>query len=193
MSYVIATINDKIKIDDGKAVYATPLDQYLKNKGYGEISVYTTLNDSLEVTGFFNMKIFLSEGINPNVMTEILTELENLGAPKGSKLTIKESEEIPFGKREGLGLYLNFTNPFPEKENKKKYAIYEERKSDIYFIMLELQLLTNTREDFVRQCAGETYTALFLYGPSFDQMKKETSEFINTHPSCKGAKVVQVA
>ena len=184
MSCITVTLNDKIQPIDRGDVYEDPLDEWLKSKNYGEVTgAGTHLTESGEITGC-DLEIFLSGGNDPHVISQMIAKLEEWGAPKGSKLTIEESEkEIAFGKKEGLGIYLNGESLDPE--------VYQ--NCDINVVLSELQRLTNCEEEVARFWEGGSETALFFYGPSFAHMKNEISKFITTYPLCKDAKVVQIA
>lgn len=46
-------------------------------------------------------------------------------------------------------------------------------------------------ENVYKEC--DTETAIYFYGESFDNMKKDILEFVNTYPLCKGAIIVKIA
>jgi hypothetical protein len=183
--YLVAQLNDKVGPIDRGLTYEDPLDEFLKNKNYGEV---TGGGSYLEETGEIaccDIEIKLSNSeIDRTIISNIILKLEALGAPKGSVLTIsKTKEEIPFGKKEGLALYIDGQNLPPE--------VYS--NCDINFVISELHRLTNIEPNADRNWEGKRETALYFFSDSFEQMKASISDFIVTYPLCKGARIVQIA
>ncbi len=184
-NFIVAQLNEKIMPIDRGLVYEDPLDEFLKEKGYGEVTGGGTLQEKTGELAYCDVEISLaSNSIDKTVIADIIGKLENLGAPKGSKLIIENTkDEIPFGKKEGLAIYLDGQN-LPEE-------VYKE--CDVNFVLSELHRLTNIEPNTDRNWQGEKETALYFFGDSFEQMKNSISEFIATYPLCKGARVVQIA
>lgn len=184
-NFIVAQLNEKIMPIDRGLVYEDPLDEFLKERGYGEVTGGGTLQEKTGELAYCDVEISLaSNSIDKNVIADIIGKLENLGAPKGSKLIIENTkDEIPFGKKEGLAIYLDGQN-LPEE-------VYKE--CDVNFVLSELHRLTNIEPNADRNWQGEKETALYFFGDSFEQMKNSISGFIATYPLCKGARVVQIA
>jgi hypothetical protein len=114
----------------------------------------------------------------------IIETLERLGAPKGSKLICGEQgEEIPFGRTEGLAVYLNGTD-LPQE-------VYE--NSDVNHVFEEFNRLLEGEGQIHSYWEGPEETALYMYGSSFAAMKSLLAEFIESYPLCQRARIVQVA
>ncbi len=184
-NYIVAQLNEKVGPIDRGFVYEDPLDEFLKDKQYGEVTGGGTVQEKTGELSYCDIEIELtSKIIDRSAIAEIISMLENLGAPKGSKLIIeKTKEEIPFGRKEGLALYLDGQG-LPEE-------VYKE--CDINFVLSELHRLTNIEPNADRNWQGEKETALYFFNDSFAEMKSSISEFIDNYPLCKGARVVQIA
>src|SRR5690606_9411474 len=88
-----------------------------------------------------------SDLIDPEHKKLIIGKIENMGAPKGSKLTIEKTGEIiEIGVLEGLGLYLDGVNLDDE--------VY--KNSDSNFVVAEIKRLTNDTSEIVRFWEGQT-------------------------------------
>ena len=184
-NFIIAQLNEKVMPIDRGLVYEDPIDEFLKENQYGEVTGGGTLQEKTGELAYCDIEIELSANdIDKTVIANIIDKIESLGAPKGSKLIIEGTkEEIPFGKKEGLALYIDGQNLSPE--------VYAE--CDINFVLSEVHRLTNIEPNADRNWQGEKETALYFFSDSFEQMKSSISEFIETYPLCKGARVVQIA
>jgi hypothetical protein len=184
-NYIVAQLNDKVGPIDRGLVYEDPLDEFLKSKGYGEVTGGGTLQEKSGELSYCDVEVELQfKEFNKTVFTDIINKLEELGAPKGSKLIIESTkEEIHFGIKEGLALYLDGQN-LPEK-------VYKE--CDINYVLSELHRLINIVPNADRNWQGEKETGLYFFSDSFIKMKESISTFISTYPLCKGARIVQIA
>jgi hypothetical protein len=184
-NFIVAQLNEKVMPIDRGLVYEEPLDEFLKERGYGEVAGGGTLQEKTGELSYCDVEISLASiSIDKSMIAEIIWKLESLGAPKGSKLIIeKTKDEIPFGKKEGLAIYLDGQN-LPDE-------VYKE--CDINFVLSELHRLINIAPNADRNWQGEKETALYFFSDSFEQMKNSISDFIATYPLCKGARVVQIA
>lgn len=182
--YVVAQLNDKIMPIDRGDVYEDPLDEFLKVKYYGEVSGGGTLQAVSGEVEYCDVEIKLVDTLSKQAVEEIISKLESLGAPKGSKLIIEETgEEVLFGKLEGMAVYLDGVNLSDE--------VY--KNSDTAAIAEIIDALIGIRTDVLRHWQGNTETAIYFYGNSFEDMKNAISDLIVTHPECKNARVVQIA
>lgn len=186
VSYIIATLNDKITPIDRGDVYQDPLDKLLSELGVGEVSGGGTMQHETGEIDFCDLEIQIkAEQPSPDLVQRIIAKLEGLGAPKGSKLTVESTGEvIPFGVKEGLGLYLDGVN-LPKE-------VYENQDTDA--LMEELLRCMNLSEDYVlRYWNGSQDTGLYFYADSFEHMKQSIAELVSTHPECQNCRVEQVA
>lgn len=184
-NFIVAQLNEKVGPIDRGLVYEDPLDEFLKQNYYGEITGGGTLQEKTGELSYCDIEIELTSNIiDKAIIADIVAKLESLGAPKNSKLIIdRTKEEIPFGKKEGLALYLDGIG-LPDE-------VYKE--CDINFVLSELHRLTNIEPNADRNWQGEKETALYFFSESFELMKNSISDFVATYPLCKGARVVQIA
>ncbi|MGY3213066.1 hypothetical protein [Mucilaginibacter sp. HD30] len=183
-NYIVAQLNDKIMPIDRGEVYEDPLDGLLKQKFYGEVSGGGTQLESNNEVSYCDVEIRLNINPSTEMINEIISKLESLGAPKGSKLIIENSgEKIPFGKLEGLAIYLDGVNLSDE--------VY--KNSDTEAIDKKIKNLTGIQTDVIRYWQGNTETGLYFYGESFTDMNNSITEFVNSDPECENARIVQVA
>jgi hypothetical protein len=180
-----ATINDKIMPEDRGDIYELPLGEYLKSKQYGTVEGGGTKVQKSGEISYCVLDIVLSaDTVSKEVIADIIAKLESFGAPKGSHITFEKTEEkIVFGKLEGLGLYLDGIN-LPEQ-------VY--RESDSNVVLKEINKLSESPQKIDRFWQGDTETAFYVYGESFEKMKDSISQFVATYPLCQGAKIVQIA
>lgn len=184
-NYIIAQLNDKIMPLGRGEVYEDPLDEFLKQKGYGEITGGGTLQSQTGEIKYCDIEIKLpGKVIDRVILFDIIKQIESFGAPKGSKLLIENTkEEIAFGKLEGFGIYLDGVNLSDE--------VY--KNSDPAALATEIRRLANIKSNEPRFWEGNTETALYFYGDSFEMMKNSIINFINTHPECENAKIQKIA
>ncbi|MHC4659323.1 MAG: hypothetical protein ACYS83_09130 [Planctomycetota bacterium] len=164
--------------------YEDPLHELLAQKGLGEIDGGGTMQSQSGEILYIDVEIILNnstEGI-----PFLIEQLEALGAPKGSILRIHDSEpsrDIPFGKIEGIAVYLDGVN-LPDEV----YA-----SSDINVVIEEFNKRLDGHGEMQSYWQGPTETALYLYGENSEEMKRLISDFLNTYPLCKGARIVTIA
>ena len=117
-------------------------------------------------------------------LAALIAALEELGAPKGSKLLVGDgAAETPFGTHEGLALFLNGTG-LPEEV----YA-----SCDVNHAIEELDRLMGEQGRFRSYWEGATDTALYCYGPSFAAMREAIEPLLASYPLCQKARVEQIA
>lgn len=184
-NFIVATLNDKVMPIDRGEIYEDPLDEFLKNKNIGEVTGGGTMQLKSGELEYCDVEIKLdADEIDDNKIRLIIEKLEELGAPKGSKLIIEKTEQkIEFGKKEGLGIYLDGVNLDEE--------VYE--NSDSNFVVSEIKRLTGDTTETIRFWENNEETALYFYSDSFDNMNESIKEFINEYPLCKGARIEQIA
>ena len=181
----MAQLNDKIMPIDRGAIYGNPIDEFLKQKNYGEVTGGGTLQSKTGEIDYCDVEIELRpEVINDETIKQIINKFEQLGAPKGSKMIIETTDErIDFGKLEGMAVYLDGVNLSEE--------VYKNSDSEI--IAGEIRKLAKIEGDVLRYWEGNIETALYFYGNSFKEMKESIIDFINTNPECENARIEQIA
>lgn len=184
-NFIVATLNDKVMPIDRGEIYEDPLNEFLKTNGIGEVTGGGTMQLKTGELEYCDVEIQLnSEEINESYISSIIEKLEELGAPKGSKLTIEKTDQkIEFGKKEGLGIYLDGINLSDE--------VY--KTSDSEALAKEIRRLANIEDDTLRYWQGNTETGLYFYGESFEKIKNAIADFVSTHPECENCRIGQVA
>jgi hypothetical protein len=135
---------------------------------------------------FVDIEIELRGGIDFSLTARhIIDKLEQLGAPKGSKLIFFDgNQEICFGKKESIAIYLDQLDE--SNEDFSQYNIDE--------VIKELAELINTGTENQRFMELKNKkTVLYFYKDSFEEMRKSIVEYIETYPLSKYIKIEQVA
>ncbi len=181
---VTAQLNHLLMPLDRGARYEDPLNELLAQKGLGKTDGGGTMQLPSGEILYIDVEIIL------NNLTEgipfVIEQLEALGAPKGSILKIHDSEpsrEIPFGKIEGVAVYLDGVN-LPDEV----YA-----SCDVNVVIEEFNKRLDGHGEMQSYWQGPRETALYLYGDNSEEMKGLISDFLNTYLLCKGARVVTIA
>jgi len=185
-TFVFAHINAKAKPIDRGDRFEDPLDAALKEAGVGEVTgggCGLASKDSNEIV-FDGIDIELTD--LGRGLALVVQTLENLGAPKGSKLEFDRNgtnEELAFGKVEGLAIYLNGTD-LPAST----YA-----ESDVNVVIQRMNELLAGNGAMLDFWEGPRETALYLYGRSADEMSDLLAGFIKHEPLCEKARLVRFA
>ncbi|WP_152618422.1 hypothetical protein [Leisingera sp. ANG-Vp] len=181
---VIAQLNARVQPIDRGNYFEDPLDEALRAAGLGEVAGGGTQLTS-EPDGIAHCDIEIAACDSTPSTIEFITEtLEDLGAPKGSLLkTAPGTNGIPFGKLEGMAVFLNGTD-LPEEV----YA-----QSDVNLLIASCDELLKGVGCFRGYWEGSRETSLYFYGSTFEAMKRATADFIAKEPLCQLARVEQIA
>ena len=184
-SLIILRLNDKIMPIDRREVYELPLEEFLQANRIGEVTDGRTIQMKSGEIEYCALEIKLkSKKTNENNFQSIIKKLEELGAPKGSTFTIeKTGQKIDFGKKEGLGIYIDAQGLDPE--------VYI--NTDINYVISEIQKLTNDKSGITKYWEIGDETAIYFYANSFLEMKESIKDFVNSYPLCKGSRIEQIA
>lgn len=181
-AFVLARLNARVQPIDRGEVYEDPLDEMLRQRGLGEVTGGGTQLDENGEVAFCDVEIALNS-LSEDALAAIRECLEQLGAPKGSKLLLEDDRpEIAFGVNEGLAVYLNGTD-LPD-------SVYQE--CDIDTICDEFNRLLGTNGRLQGDWHGPTESGIYLYGPSYDVMVDAIRPFLDSYPLCQKARVVQI-
>lgn len=101
--------------------------------------------------------------------------------PKGSRLII-DDEEKEIGSAEGLALYLNGTDLPAE--------IYE--NCDINYLIDQLDLALEESAFGFSYWEGNSETALYYYGRSYEEMVEKITPIVEKYPLCAKCRIEQV-
>ncbi|MDR6890925.1 MULTISPECIES: hypothetical protein [Variovorax] len=114
----------------------------------------------------------------------VIDAFEALLAPKRSRIKLKGKETaVEFGAQEGLALYLNGSD-LPA-------YVYEE--CDVNRVFDECERLLDEAGDIHSHWEGPTETAIYMYGPSFDDMHRLISPLLASNPLCGWCRVERTA
>jgi len=181
--YVTAQLNARVQPMHRGEIYEDPLDAFLRERQLGEVDGGGTMLTEHGEISYCDVEIKLAT-VSENELKLLVSTLEELGAPKGSKLLIDDGKrELSFGRNEGLAVYLNGT----ELPNE----VYETTNSNVVYDTFTKLLGAEGAVQSWWQ--GPTETALYLFGPSFDRMRNLIGDFMASYPLCQKARVVQIA
>jgi hypothetical protein len=180
---IVATLNARIQPMHRHERYEDPLDAALKKYNVGEISGGGTMQGAGGEIELCDVEIQVTN-TSTETIALISQTLERLGAPKGSRLSVSGVEQpVPFGVNEGLAIYLNGTD-LPDE-------IYAKCDSNVVYNALEDAL--GEAGGIHSWWQGPRETAFYLYGPSFDTMKKLILPFVDSYPLCQQARIEKIA
>lgn len=164
--------------------FEDPLADVLKDLGVGELTGGgTQLTGDERGIEYCDLELSLTD-TSDSALQAIVAALEELGAPKGSKLIVDGTgAETPFGAAEGLALFLNGAD-LPDEV----YAA-----CDVNFVIEELDRLMGENGKMKGHWEGERDTALYCYGPSFETMREAIGPLLSSYPLCQKARIVQIA
>jgi hypothetical protein len=183
-SFVIARLNARVQPLDRGEFFEDPLDEALRQANIGEVTGGgTQLADEPAGIAWCEVEIELAEA-SDNAFQKVISILENLKAPKGSKLIDPMSNrEYLFGVSDGLALFLNGTD-LPA-ETYATSGINELVEQCIKVLGSDGRLLGNWE--------GSKEVGLYFYGGSFARMKSALEPIITHHPLCQSCRLEQIA
>ncbi|WP_299828051.1 hypothetical protein [uncultured Roseobacter sp.] len=181
--FVVAQLNAQVQPVDRYEYYEAPMAEILQEAGLGEVTGGGTmlLADHAGIQ-YCDLEI-LTQDTSPQTLAFLRNALESLGAPKGSLLKVDGLEDMPIGKAEGMGIYLNGTD-LPDDV----YAT-----SDVNEVIETCEALMEGIGAFRGHWDGNTETGLFFYGESYGLMKAAVTEFVENYPLCARCRFEQVA
>ncbi len=180
---IVVRLNDRLRPMDRGDLFEDPLDEFLRRYDIGEVSGASQRLARNGEVAFCELEISVRASAD-DAVDVIKPVLEQLGAPKGSKLIVAASKrEVPVGTLEGMAVYLNGTDLPP--------AVYND--SDINVVFEEFNRLLAPDGRIHSYWEGVKETALYMYGASFTAMRASLAEFLASYPLCQRARVVQIA
>jgi hypothetical protein len=178
--HVTVTLNARLQPEHRHELFEDPLDALLQAAEVGEITGGgTALSDDGEVE-YGDIEVALHDAAG---VPKLIDLLEQLGAPKGSKVQGAGDCDRGFGITEGLGIYLDGQN-LPDE-------VYEQCDSNHVFEQLSERI--DGLGEICSWWQGPTETALYMYGQSFEAMRDAIAGFVASYPLCQNARVVQIA
>lgn len=181
--HLTATLNARIQPLHRGEIYEDPLSEWLRKHDLGEINGGGTMQAVNGEIEYCDIEIEL-KALSEENLARVAETLEQLGAPKGSRLIVESSgRQIPIGIQEGIAVYLNGTD-LPDQ-------VYAECDSNVVYSEFDRLLESVGRVHSYWQ--GPTETAFYMYGHSFEQMKARLHDFMASYPLCQRARIEQIA
>lgn len=181
---VIAQLNARVQPMDRGEYFEDPLDDILQSRKLGEVTGGgTQLTEEPDGIEYCDIEITLDDD-GAAAIQIVLETLEHLGAPKGSLLKFTDDRaDIPFGKLEGLGLFLNGTD-LPQE-------VYQ--NSDVNDVIEKCDAALKGIGSFRGYWQGSQETALYFYGTGYETMKNALTPILSNEPLCKKSRITQIA
>ncbi len=180
--FVVVRIWESIPPASRISRYVAPLSAALISHRLGDVVGWSTrMSAELEIESVeFDLDLVnLDEGVN---IAKLL--LEESGAPAGSELRIEQGGEekiIPFGKKEGLAIYLDGIN-LPD-------SVYERCTCDSLAFQIN-GALTSVEGEIRGSWVGRNETAIYIYGPNAEIMFSAIEPFLTSYPLCQNSRIV---
>jgi hypothetical protein len=177
----VAQLNMRLQPLD-RATFERPLHSDLEKAGLGQVTGGgTQLADEPAGIAYCDVEVELKDA-SEATLKWLIEQFEKIGAPKGSKLHI-DGKSIPFGKHEGMGIFLDGIN-LPDE-------VYQ--NYDLDHVIDESNRLLGGKGGYRSYWQGSQETALYFYGPSFAQMKAAVASLLADYPLCRNCRVEQIA
>ena len=181
LNMVVAQLNMRLQPMD-RGTFEDPLHDDLEKAGLGRVTGGgTQMAEEPAGIEYCDIEFELTDA-SDKTLAWLIGELEKIGAPKGSKLHVNGTT-IPFGKHEGMGVFLDANN-LPDEV----YQTY-----DVDHVIDEGNRLMAGTGGYRSHWQSSRETALYFYGPSFAQMKAAVDPLLASYPLCQGARVEQIA
>ena len=130
---------------------------------------------------YCDIEIHLTDD-KPETVAWLADLLNHIGIPKGSVLQGVEPE-VKVGTLEGLAYYSNGVD-LPEE-------VY--KNCDINYVIEQMEKAMEGIGSMYSYWEGKTYTALYFYGSSFEEMRKRIEPFLGTYPLCQKCRIERIA
>lgn len=172
--------------------YGDPLNNALVAENYGEVTGGGTMTEKsgeIEFCGLDVSLVNVMEGV-----PFIISLLESRGCAKGSIVEICDEDDeddetrapsvqrIPFGRNEGIGVYLDGVNLASE--------VYT--TCDVNHVWSNFEELLDGEGEPRGHWQGPTETAIYLYGRSAARMRELIADFLASYPLCQGSRVMDI-
>ncbi|HHV12354.1 MAG TPA: DUF1266 domain-containing protein [Clostridiales bacterium] len=189
MVHITLHLNARLRPIDRRELYEDGVDETLKKYRMGEIVGGGTAQGKNGEVEYCDIEISLKE----DAIEAFIGFINSVPIPKGSYFKIDEAtiseksclqrDKIDVGQLEGLALYLNGVD-LPEE-------VY--KSCDINYLVEELDKLLECCGQLFSYFEGNTETALYFYGESFDKMKDRINSFTEDYPLCRQCRIIQIA
>ncbi|MGF6906143.1 hypothetical protein [Fusobacterium sp. PH5-44] len=179
-------LNDKLTQEQMLEIYGEPFEYFLKSHGYGKVFDYEMRTDENNELEFYIIKFYCYKThVYNNAIGNIMEYLEELGTPQGSKFDVPMIKStLKLGIKEGLGVYI-------DNKNLSKEVC---EPTDINYIYKKIKELVQDDFKYERSLVMKQETALYFYSNiSFEQMRENIREFIDSYPLFENARIIKIA
>lgn len=180
---VVVHLNARLEPMARYAAFEAPLDQWLQEAQLGEVCGGGTAFTPEDGVLSCDLELRVN-AIDEQTVAALAERLDELGAPRGSKLVMQDTGfEMPIGVESGLALHLNGTD-LPDE-------IYETTSLDELISMLAEAL--GDAGKVLGSHAGAANTSLYLYGRSNVAMRDAVAPVLQRYPLCQRAQLEEIA
>ncbi|MCL2332850.1 MAG: hypothetical protein FWC54_05140 [Actinomycetia bacterium] len=181
-THITLNLNARLQPMHRGEYFEDAIDEKLSKARIGKIDGGGTLMSKSGEVDNCDIEITLS-GSPKKSLPKLLSILESVPIPKGSKLLIADRSPLGIGDKEGLALYLNGTK-LPDDV----YAT-----CDINLVVEKTGELLGEKGCLLSYWEGPEDTALYFYGDSFDEMNSLIKPFLESYPLCQKCRVKRIA
>lgn len=186
---LILRLNARLQPIDRGEHFEDDLDHALRDVGLGEVTGGGTMMGDDGGVVSCDIEIDAADA-EPSTIKSILAVIEDLGVPRGSQLLVGqgagegEAETThPVGAHAGLAIFINGMDLADE--------VYEQY--DLESVMEALDEVLDTAGTIMSFWHGLRESAIYVYGPDFDDMKKAAEEFAESCPLLDQCRYEQIA
>lgn len=181
---VTAMLNARALPLDRGDLYEDPLDERLRRQSLGKVLRAGTMMQPSGEIDHCDIDMELVD-LSDETLASVTGIADEIGVPKGSVLRFGEAgTRIPIGAHEGLALYLS-ASVLSRATNAAD--------RDVNALIVALERALGPHGHYVSHWQGVEETALYLYGPSFAQMRAAVAPIIAECSLCRRARLVQIA
>jgi hypothetical protein len=164
------------------SMYEAPLASALLSHRLGELAGSSVVMSSELEIEYFEIELILVDLDKALDLVKLV--LEEAGAPAGSEIRIEREEGLeilPFGRKEGLAIYLDGIG-LPDE-------VYEKCSCDGLAFLIA-GALSSVDGEIRGSWVGRSETAVYLYGPNAETMFSTIKPMLTTYPLCQNARIV---
>jgi hypothetical protein len=181
---VVVRLNARLQPINRGDLFEDPLDATLRQAGLGQVTgggTHIAQGDGGIAACDLDLSLL---ALDEPTLTGVIGRLEELGAPKGSRLLLEDGHrERTFGHYEGLALMLNGTD-LPKE-------VYETQ--DVNDLIGALRAALGTHCHYMDFWQGPLETSLFFYGPAYDEMSQAIAPVRAREALCERSRIEKTA
>lgn len=179
--FVLLHLNARLQPMHRTGIFEEPLAAMMQEYHLGEVTGGSTLQEANGEIKSCDIEMNVRKDVLPRFIS-YLGKVDMI--PRGSWLEVGDAaDKIEIGAFQGLGLYLNGTD-LPQE-------VY--RSCDVNVLIEELERLLDGIGQRFSHWEGNTETALYFYGRSYEEMRTRIQDFVDSYPLCERCRIVQIA